>query len=154
MPKKRRTPKQKAASRRNLVKARAARKHSGKIPSNKSKAYVTVYHTTTKNALKSISAKGFRESKRYPKVFGPKGTTLPISGPVWVTTAHPDTPKGNPVNLVSERFGTKATRDRMVTVGMRVPRKATRPDPHARNWKHSRIVPAQALTGVKLYRIK
>lgn len=53
MPKRRTTPKQKAASRRNLQKARAAKKSSSKTPVGKS-GMIKLYHRTSPTAADQI----------------------------------------------------------------------------------------------------
>lgn len=86
MPKKRRTPAQRAASRRNLEKARKARSRKATgVPTGKT---VLLMHRTSKNAAKSIELQGFKVSQKNtpvsnigggPHVFG----VLPATVSKW-----------------------------------------------------------------------
>lgn len=142
---------QRAASKRNLEKARKAKAIRGIDYGGKKwrGPMIDLYHVTTEANAKSIRANGFQWKE---------GRNMHMGGlrqPIWFSTIKPQ--KGStPADWVAEKFGGKKP-PKQAMFSIRVRYSITHRDRHVpAGSKHiqSRVIPADKLRGVKIREIK
>ena len=161
---KRRTPKQQAASRKNLEKARKARARKGTDYGGKKwrGPMVDLYHATTEANAKAIRRNGFQWKE---------GRSLSMSGvkdPIWFSKTKPRQ-GSTPLDWVTEKFGKPIGKRRNpngynefiypkpVYFHVRLRLKKTKRDKHVPPGSksiQSRVVSASYLKGKKIREIK
>lgn len=145
MPKKRRTPAQRAASRRNLEKARAARKK--KLRGTPHGKTLLLYHFTNKQAADKIVKEGFKPIVR-------KGTfteNTAYQNEAWFFTHKAAKRNLRDARRDMKRYG--RTQYGLDAVSVKVPFKATTKESRRRGGGEVYTVPFEKLKGRKIKRV-